>query len=222
MKLRRFPILIIAIVIISVIVVIGLYPNAPDEKNKLTNDILGYLVQFSLIAIAGGILMHEYSRQSERQKKGNELKRELYMEMLRTYFRIKRTRRILKAAMSNNEGNNQRTIEYITLREQIHDLIDGQLDYEFYKEQLQWLIEKDVFSNTEKGGKILANVNRIEDYLNKLTDPYQKGISRSQVIDIRTMNSLEDFVFNKTVFKENYADHHRNSIKLFQEEILNL
>jgi len=222
MKLKRFPVLIIAIVIISVIVVIGLYPNTPDEKNKLTTDILGYLIQFSLIAIAGGILMHEYSRQSELQKKGNELKRELYMEMLRTYFRIKRTRRILKATMSNNDENNQRTIEYSILREQIHDLIDGQLDYEFYKKQLQWLTNKNVFSNTEKGNKIITNVEKIEIYLNKLTDPYQKGTSTSQVIDIRTMSGLADFVFKKEVFHENYAEYHRKSIELFQEEILNI
>src|SRR6188768_3929649 len=119
-------------ILISLIIVLALLKDGDWKDVKL--ELIKDLIQLSLIVIIGGILFHEYTIDREKDKKLDELKKELYFSMMGLYFKVKKIRRILDAGVENKSKPAKRKMLYPIFKSQIDDLSETQLDYESHRD----------------------------------------------------------------------------------------
>ena len=221
MRFRQYKIILYAIIILALILIITLllFPLPVDHKYDLESEFIGHLIELMLIVIAGGIIIERYNQRRDLEKKRNEIKKELYQNLVRSYFRVKKIRRNLEAGVSAKNKPVKRTMNYSEFKTQMQELIDVQLDYEFYVEHLELLSQNNIFSNNEVACHLKNYAGNIEGYLNKLCDAYQKSDPEENEVSISKKKELNDFIFETKVFKEKFKDHHR-CVEILLREIL--
>jgi hypothetical protein len=216
-NLERFslPILLI-VVLIALILIYVFFPNNSVDQNKLRLEFVKLLIQLLLIGlfggIFGGIFLQEYNRRRERNIALNEYRKKLLDKLTHSYFKAKKARRILEANI-NNPVNDKTTVREV-YDTQIKEIIDAQLEFEFYYNQLQAIPH--VFS--DKTTKELVNLTKkIEHNLNLIINEYKK-FTKSPEKTIAQLPKLNEFIHRKT-FKQDFSNYVHVTFVLIQDEI---
>lgn len=221
MKKNRYKIFLYAAVFTSVALIFILFPGNDNERNELKIELIKNLIQLSLIVIIGGILVHEYTLDRDKDKKQDELKKDLYLAMIASYFKVKKVRRVLEAGVKNKDHPADMKILYPVYEAQIRELNETQLEYESHREQLCLFIKADGFRNKEIGHQLKDNAGIMERYLDKIVNTYQKSESDNEIY-VSKIKELNDFIFDTKSFKKGFSYYHHSSINLFLSEMLNV
>lgn len=217
-------ILLIAIPVIlalsGIFFIIIFFPSNREDQYKLKIEFVKILVQFFLVSIIGGIFIHEFNRVREKTKNKNEFRKLLLTNMARSYFKVKKVRRILEAIRLKENKSNQNVMPYPTFEMQMKDLIDVQLEFEFLHQQIQ--IFSTAFENEKRWDELSNDTKDIEQYLNNIIDEYQKSSPTNNLIDTSKMTQLKEFIDNTGIFREKFSELFYRSVDLFQKEILDI
>jgi hypothetical protein len=108
----------------------------------------------------------DVERLRDAKSREDALLRSLLQETLRTYNRVKRTRRLLDAHTTSADG---RSLHIEVYDAHLQELMDEQLAFEELK-RLTWVSG----SNSEGLPDLTRNYETIEKYLNKILSEYQK------------------------------------------------
>jgi len=216
--------LLIAIPIIltlsGIFFIINFFPSNREDQYKLKIEFVKILVQFFLVSIIGGIFIHEFNRVREKTKNKNEFRKLLLTNMARSYFKVKKVRRILEAIRLKENKSHQNVMPYPTFEMQMKDLIDVQLEFEFLHQQIQ--IFSTAFENEKRWDELSNDTKDIEQYLNNIIDEYQKSSPTNNLIDTSKMTQLKEFIDNTGIFREKFSELFYRSVDLFQKEILDI
>jgi hypothetical protein len=188
-----------------------------NDENKLYVEYLKLTYQFFLLVVIGAavtLLFSEYTRTQQkteeaRSRKQEQIaaKKEIYRKFLTdyesAYNSAKRIRRLLRAgsrSIQSNESNlpEKSTPEKIMIdkdayQEQIKALINVQLDFEY----LEKLAETDFFLGVPEQKSLISNLDKIEKYLNKLVNEYERSyeiFSGKSSVPITQLPDLEEFI----------------------------
>jgi hypothetical protein len=217
-------ILLIAIPVIlalsGIFFIIIFFPSNREDQYKLKIEFVKILVQFFLVSIIGGIFIHEFNRVREKTKNKNEFRKLLLTNMARSYFKVKKVRRILEAIRLKENKSHQNVMPYPTFEMQMKDLIDVQLEFEFLHQQIQ--IFSTAFENEKRWDELSNDTKDIEQYLNNIIDEYQKSSPTNNLIDTSKMTQLKEFIDNTGIFREKFSELFYRSVDLFQKEILDI
>jgi hypothetical protein len=220
MKRKRYLFFVLATIIVAIILIAALFPTGSDDQHNLKIELIKDLAQMCLLVIIGGILVNEYNNERDQAKKQDELKQALYIDMKRTYFKIKKVRRTMEAAVRGKDSPVNKIILYSTYEEMMQDLNDLQLEYEFYADQFDFFIKAGTFRYKETGIKLTQNIGLIEQYLNNLVEEYQQTDPTIERLNFSELSKLNDFIFNTSIFKTEFSNIHKDSIKLLEGDIL--
>ncbi len=173
-----------------------------SESQK--DDLKVEAVKFMLIGIVGGLTLQWYNGIRDRNIALNEFRKSFLINLTREYNKIKKSQRVLKRSIKNEENPNP------VYENEIIEIINAQLELEFLHRQLTTLL----FSC--KDIPTPGKDNKLKKYLRKL------GIDRDWVdnaniekIDERTIEvSYKDKSISLQFDKENrgYFETHGGSI----------
>jgi hypothetical protein len=228
--------LLLALTLVAVLLVFWYYLSQdPDYRSDFRFEIAKYLVQLILIALLGGVLVQQYgrerdiaeqqyNRQRDKAEAVNEFRKDILSGLTRAYNDTKKVRRILKASTVLKEEGSRKTYEISCTKyeEQIQKLMDPQLEYEFYKKQLD--ASDGVFTNTKE---VRKQLEELEGYLNYIIDEYdsKNGAYKklknqySSSVPTKKLKMLDNFLSGDG-FKEGFANKFDDTAKLIRQAIL--
>ena len=197
--------------------------SAPcPTTDNLKYEFVKFLIQLLVIVIFGGILIQEYNRRRDRKQAFNELRKTLLANLINSYFKVKKARRILDANIVSRTGANVKEISWEVYEEQMKEIISAQLEFENHNYQL------DTFPRTfsKRSIQVLgSDAGVMETYLKKSIDEYQ-GLkiplaNQSQPINTSQLPNLEDLI-DTNKFNLEFSNYFHSSVELIQGQILRI
>jgi hypothetical protein len=134
-----------------------------------------FLLQLIIVVLLGGILVQLYSRERDRDRALNEFRKDLLSGVTRAYNDTKKVRRMLRAGVVRHGESNDQRIPSAIYEAQLEKLLDPQLEFEFYKRQLEAI---HAFKDNKE---VTEELRLLEKYLNKIFKEYQDGEHRTSI-----------------------------------------
>ena len=185
-------------------------------KSKLDIELFKLSYEFLLIVVIGGAvsflftvyikLREEVKTENETQEtKKNEkkaLQRKFHLDFIQTYNSVKKIRRLMRARARMKSNDNAHDWKIITKRydEQMRILITLQLQFEFFKEEIE--SNTDLFEVDNKP-EFICNIKKVQSYLNKIVSEYEdcykdfpdkSFIDDIQILSFDNLPRLNDFI----------------------------
>lgn len=208
-------------------------------SENLNTEIFKLSYQFLLIVVIGGavsLIFTEFSKTREQIRKDKEkqessdnlirdLQRKFYNDFIQAYNSAKKIRRLLRARARIKSDNKLIEIRRLTYDEQMQSLIDVQLKFEFFCEEVKGnpSLFPIVFEETETE-TLFTKLEKIEKYLNVIVDEYENCYSsfpeillvdESMSIPIIKLKRLAEYIG-----KYRYAKEFKSNFKKPADEIM--
>ncbi len=239
-------IIVLVLVILLIYERLGRWPDWTGFGTKTFWDLMQLLIIPVVLAV-GAYLLNESVRQREIKRNRNialnELRKNLLAKLTRAYFKVKKARRILKGNIvttvipmttvtknnvspseedKNKESENKisKSIPYKEYETQIKEIIDAQLEFEFYHYQLE--VIPYIFSG--KTSQELKDLTRqIEKNLNSIIKEYEELDKNNNKYNINTdqLKKLDELITTET-FKCKFAKYFHRCFELIDGEILSI
>lgn len=197
--------------------------SAPcPTKDNLKYEFVKFLIQLLVIVIFGGILIQEYNRRRDRKEAFNDLRKTLLANLINSYFKVKKARRILDANIVPKAGTHVKEISWEVYEEQMKEIISAQLEFENHNYQLHTF----PYTFSKRSIQFLRSyADVMETYLKQSIDEYQ-GLNipianQTQPIATSQLPKLGDMI-DTNKFNKGFSNYFHSSIELIQEQILRI
>jgi hypothetical protein len=203
--------------VILVIFITGILINPFANNNSdIIKEVFKALIDLSIPVLIGSILVTIASSLYNTHQEYNKVRKDLIEELLHSYNKVKKIRRIQKYEKSD-------TLDFIEI--QFHDLIDVQLEFEYYMNQID--LYRNIFEK-EKAILLLHMAHQMERYLNKLLQEFGDLIKskKGNIEKTKTQNKIEEdnekireFV-NDDGFNRDFTEFFHVSLYLIRNDFL--
>ncbi len=214
---------VLALIVLSILIWIGYqFDWITGFSGKQLWDWMTILNTPAVLAIVAYWLDESVRQREIKRNEGialNEFRKNLLANLTRAYFKAKKARRILDGNIENKKDNTcTGEISRKVYEAQIKEIIDAQLEFEFYHDQLE--ANPHIFS--DKSTHDLEDLtHQIEHNLNAIIKEYQDLNPSIDPLKYDTLKELKDFIATET-FKTKFSNHFHKCFDLIQREFLPL